>query len=264
MKRLMLLTLVAGLAAMAPRPAFADETVGDAPPAEPAISSDEDAAEDHAEHDHDQGHDHVHDHSDDDHDEVGGHSGGAHSEGAHTGEGHASDASGGGVNPIAVDVDLAFFTLIVFVALAALLRLVAWDPIMKALEAREEGIAGNIRAAEAKHDEAKALYDEHAAKVAAATDEVKAMLDEARRDAEATKAAIVDEARSAAAAEKQRAIREVEQARDSAIKHLAEESANLAIDLAAKVVRQDITQERQGEIIREAIGRLGSADPSSN
>ncbi|MEM8866147.1 MAG: hypothetical protein AAGF31_11445, partial [Planctomycetota bacterium] len=112
--------------------------------------------------------------------------------------------------------------------------------------------------------EAKALYAEHAAKVAAATDEVKAMLDEARRDAETTKATIIEEARAAADAEKQRAVREVEQARDSAIKHLAEESAHLAIDLASKVVKQDITSERQGEIVREAIGRMAAAEPSSN
>lgn len=176
----------------------------------------------------------------------------------------AEEEAAGGVNPVAVDPDLAWFTLIVFIALAALLRVVAWDPIVKALEARESNIHGEIAAAAMKHEEAKALLAEHQAKIAAATDEVKAMLDEARRDAEHTKAQIVDDARKAADAEKARAIREVEQARDAAIKHLAEESAHLAIDLASKVVKQEITAERQGEIVSEAIGRLASAEPSSN
>ena len=167
-------------------------------------------------------------------------------------------------DPLLTDPDLAIWTLIIFVALLSVLRIFAWDPIVKALAAREEGISSEIDAAAAKHEAAKALLAEHESKISAATDEVKAMLDEARRDAEATKAQIVAEARGAADAEKQRAIREVEQARDSAVKHLAEQSANLAIDLAGKVVKQEITPQRQGEIVREAIGRLGSNEPSNN
>ncbi|MEM1303776.1 MAG: F0F1 ATP synthase subunit B [Planctomycetota bacterium] len=166
------------------------------------------------------------------------------------------------MNPIAIDVDLAWFTLIVFVALAALLKFLAWQPIMDALEGRESNIAGQIAAAESKHEEAKALLAQHEAKIASAADEVRAMLEEARRDAEVTKSQIVADAQSAAEAERQRAIRDVEQARDSAIKHLAERSANLSIDLAAKVIKQDITPERQGEIVGEALNRL--ANPSTN
>jgi len=186
--------------------------------------------------------------------------------------GTTAGAHGGGnvdiaepkADPLATDPDLAIWTLIIFVTLLSVLRIFAWDPIVKALAAREDGITSEIDAAAAKHEAAKALLAEHETKIAAATDEVKAMLDEARRDAEATKAQIVEEARSAADAEKKRAIREVEQARDSAIKHLAEQSANLAIDLAGKVVQQEITPQRQGEIVREAMGRLASGEPSNN
>lgn len=167
-------------------------------------------------------------------------------------------------DPLAFDPDLAIFTFIVFIALVVLLRVVAWDPIVNALAAREEGITSEIAAAQAKHEEAKALYAEHAAKIAAATDDVKAMLDEARRDAENTKTQIIAEARAAAEAEKHRAIREVKGARDDAIKSLAEQSAHLAIDLAGKVVKQDISAERQGEIVGEAISRLAAAQPSDN
>ncbi len=177
-----------------------------------------------------------------------------------------TDHGSGGkkADPLETDVDLAWWTLFIFIGLLTVLRMTAWDPIVKALAAREDGIHANIAEAAAKHDEAKALLAEHQAKISAATDDVKAMLDEARRDAEVTKSQIIAEAKSAAEAEKQRAVREVEQARDSAIKHLAEESAHLAIDLAAKVVKQDISPERQGEIVGEAINRLASAKPSSN
>ena len=175
---------------------------------------------------------------------------------------HAAGHSGGG-GPLAVDPDLALFSLIVFGLLAAILRFTAWAPIVEGLAAREQGIANDIAAASAKHDEAKAELAKYEAKVAAAAAEVKEMLDEARRDAEATKTSIVADGQAAAKAEFDRAIRDVEQARDSAVKQLAEQSANLSIDLAKKVIQQEITPQRQGELVNEALGRIASA-PSSN
>ena len=72
------------------------------------------------------------------------------------------------------------------------------------------------------------------------------------------------EARDAADAERKRALREIELAKEGAVKGLAEHSANLAIDLATQVVRQDITQERQNEIAREALARMTAAAPNNN
>lgn len=190
----------------------------------------------------------------------------------HAGEGHESDhadhggdhSEASGPDPMVVDLDLALATLVVFIALVTLLRVVAWDPIVKALESREEGITGNIAAAEAKHEDAKRLLAEHEAKLAAAASEVKSMLEEAHRDAAATKASIIAEAQAAAEAERKRAVRDVELARDDAMKSLAEQSANLAVDLAGKIVKKEISSDRQSEMIREAIGRLGSAPTSNN
>jgi F-type H+-transporting ATPase subunit b len=183
---------------------------------------------------------------------------------AHVVAGDHEDAAEKGVDPLATDLDLAIWTLLIFVCLAVLLKKVAWGPIVKALDAREEGISDNIAAAAAKHEEAKQLLAEHQAKINAAADDVRAMLDEARRDAEVTKTRIVSEARSAADAERQRALREIDQAKEGAIKGLAEQSARLAIDLATKVVKQDITQQRQGEIVREALGLMASSDGNKN
>lgn len=169
-----------------------------------------------------------------------------------------SDSPTGEGDPLFFNPDLAFVTLIVFFCLLLVLKKLAWGPIVEALEARERGISDNIAAASAKHEEAKRLLAEHQAKIDAAAEDVREMLEEARRDAEATKTQIVAEARAAAEAERRRAVREIELAKDSAVKDLAEQSANLAVDLAGKVVRKEISQERQGEIVREALGLMGS------
>lgn len=175
--------------------------------------------------------------------------------------GHGEAAS---ANPLVVDPDLAIWTVIIFLLLLAVLWKFAWGPIVQALDAREKVVADYLAAAEAKHEEAKGLLAAHEARLAMAKDEVREMLEEARRDAEATKAQIVSEAEAAAKAHRDRAIRDVEQARDSAVRSLAETSANLAVDLAGKVVRQNLTGAQQAELVREAIGKLAASTPSKN
>jgi F-type H+-transporting ATPase subunit b len=183
---------------------------------------------------------------------------------------HADDASHGGnadagePNPLAVDLDLAIWTAVIFAALLLVLSKFAWPQITAALLAREKHITNQIAAAEAKHEEAKQLLAQHEARLAGAADEVRALLEEARRDAEHTKSQIIAEAKKAAQEESQRAVREVEQAKDAALHDLAKRSADAAIELASNVVRQQINPDRQAEIIREALGKLAANSASRN
>ncbi len=132
------------------------------------------------------------------------------------------------------------------------------------MEEREKGIEKNIADAAAKHEEAKALLAEHEAKLAETSHQVRALLEEARRDAEQTKSQIIEEAKKGAEAERERAVREVELATDAALKNLAEASANLAVDLAGKVVRTNITSEQQSQLVRDALNQLAKSSPSDN
>jgi F-type H+-transporting ATPase subunit b len=169
-----------------------------------------------------------------------------------------------GPNPLAFDPDLAVFTAIVFLLLVAILGKFAWPQITAALDERERKIADNIAAAEARHEDAKRLLAEHEAKLAAAAGEVREMLEQARRDAESTRKRIETDGQTAAKAELDRAVREIGRARDAAIEELAVSSANVAIDLARRVVRDEISPDRQKQIVREALSKLSSATPSQN
>lgn len=194
-------------------------------------------------------------------------------EGLHTTEpgpeAHPHDPAHGNASPNLENAsefrtDLAIYTFIVFLILLAILAKFAWPPINRALEEREKRIASHIAAAEAKHEEAKQLLAQHEARLASAADEVRALLEEARRDAEHTKAQIISEARQAAQAEQDRALREVHQATDVAMRQLAETSAALAVQLAGKVVQEEISAAQQDRLVREAVGRLSTTSPSEN
>jgi F-type H+-transporting ATPase subunit b len=184
-------------------------------------------------------------------------SGSVHADAPHRSE-HEPDR-----NPMAFDPDLAVFSAIVFLLLLAVLGKFAWPSIVKALDERERKIADNIAAAEARHEEAKRLLAEHEAKLGAAAGEVRALLDEARRDADHTRRRIEEEGHKAAKDELARALREIERAKDAAVQDLAVASANTAIELARKVIQEELTPEKNNQLIREAAAKL-AAQPSDN
>jgi F-type H+-transporting ATPase subunit b len=176
---------------------------------------------------------------------------------------HEADA-GGEPNPLAFRTDLALWTLLVFLVLFGLLSYFAWPQIAAALDERERKIADNIAAAEARLVDAQKVLAEHEKKLAAAAGEVRELLEEARRDAEHTRRSIEAKGHQAAQDELARALREIDRAKDGAIQHLAEASANVAIDLARKVVRDQLTPQTQSQLVREALGKLTAVTPSKN
>ncbi|MEX0938874.1 MAG: F0F1 ATP synthase subunit B [Pirellulales bacterium] len=182
--------------------------------------------------------------------------------------GHAAESAGehgaASTNPISLDPDLAIFTLIIFLVVLGILWKFAWGPISEALDQREKAIADNIQAAVDKHDEAKLMLAQYEKRLASAADEVRELLEEARRDAEHTKTEIIAEAKAAAQAEHDRSMREVRGATDAALKELAETSATLAVDLAGKIVREKLTAEDQSRLVRDMLAKLPNTQPSKN
>lgn len=179
-------------------------------------------------------------------------------------EGADHGAHHGDPNPLTFDPDLALFTGLVFVLLIIVLGKFAWPQISLALVEREKRIEDNITAAEKMHADAKGLLAQHEAKLALAADEVRALLEEARRDAESTKTQIVAEAKKAADAERDRAIRDVQRAADHAMQDIAEKIANQSVKLAGMIVQQNITPDQQSKLVRDALSQLSAAQPSKN
>ena len=194
----------------------------------------------------------------------------AEQEGMHTDEhaDHAHEAHIGAPETVAgpdeIKGDLAVWTFVVFLLLLGILWRFAWGPIVAGLEKREHRIAENIAAAERSNAEAKRLLGDYERKLAASQDEVRAIIDEARRDAEHTQQEILAKARLDAQAERDRSLREIETARDQALKDLGERSANLAVDLAGKIVRAQLNPADHTRLIEEAMARFPQGAPSKN
>ncbi|MEX2140470.1 MAG: F0F1 ATP synthase subunit B [Pirellulales bacterium] len=177
---------------------------------------------------------------------------------------HGAEGAHGSPNPLGFDPDLAIWTAVVFVVLFLVLKKFAWKPIAHALEERERAIENNIAKAEGAAAEARAMLADYEQRLAGASDEVRAMLEEARRDAEHTKQEIVTEARVAAREEHGRVMRDINTAKDQALKELAERSTNIAVDLAGKIVQAQLNKADHAALVQDAMNRLVVAKPSAN
>ncbi len=166
-------------------------------------------------------------------------------------------------DPAELKGDLAIWSFAVFLILMLLLTKFAWKPIMEGLDKRERGIAESIAATQRANDEAKSMLASYERRLAEAADEVRGMLEEARRDAEATKQTIVAEARKAADDEQARAKREIGLATDDALSRIAERAGELAVDVAGKFIRQKLTADDQQQLIRDSVASIRSK-PSVN
>ena len=162
-------------------------------------------------------------------------------------------------DPLSISTDLALWTLIVFVVLLVVLRKFAWGPIIGGLEKRESTIADHIAEAERNHLEAKRLLSQHEQKLNEAAAEVRELMEQARREAEQARQAILAEAKQGADAERTRALHDIEAAADQAMESLAERSAQLAVELAGKILKSKLTSEDHDRLIQEAISKFPKA-----
>ena len=157
------------------------------------------------------------------------------------------------LSPVEFRADTALWTGVVFVGLILLLGRFAVKPIMEALDAREKSVADNIASAEAANLEAKNTLKQYQQKLDDARDEVRGILDTARKDAQRNADGIIEKAKEAAQLEAQRAQKDIEAQTDLALQQLAEQSASLATRLAGKMIRAEIKPENHRDLIQTAL-----------
>ncbi len=175
----------------------------------------------------------------------------AHGEATHGGDGHGDKPA-----LLQFDPGAAIWTIIVFITLLIVLRLAAWKPILRVLTAREEFIEKSIANAKAEREEAEKLLGEYKAQLDKARLEATAIVEEGRRDAGVLGRRIQEEARQEAEEIAARARREIELARDTAIKELYDKTAELAVHVAAGIIRKELSPEDHRGFVADSLKRM--------
>lgn len=178
-------------------------------------------------------------------------------------------AEGGGQGASALitpEIGLMFWTLVTFLILLVLLAKFAWGPILKAMNAREDGIRGEIDNARKEREEAQRLLDEHRALLNQARKERAEAVEAGRRDAERLKADILEDARKQREQLVQSAQVQIDAGLRQARSELKGEAADLAIRAAGKLIGSSLDNATQRKLVEDYLAdleRLGSGSDGS-
>jgi F-type H+-transporting ATPase subunit b len=170
------------------------------------------------------------------------------------------DAHGGEkVNILSPRFDLGIWSIVVFVFLLLVLRKTAWGPMLDGLKKREESIRADIAEAQRVRDEAQQIRGQLQAEMDRAQDKVRALLDDARRDAQRSTDDMLAKARADIQTERERLHREMELAKDQALQELWTQTAQLATLVSAKAIRRQLGEEDHRRLVDDAIAELRQA-----
>lgn len=151
---------------------------------------------------------------------------------------------------------LIFWTIVTFAVLLGVLWKFAWNPILGALEAREQAIQRTIDDAERLQAQAEAVLEEHKARLAEARAEGNRLLDEARRAGERMKSEIMEKARADAGQVIERAQRQLELETEKALQTVRFRAADMALEAAERVLERSLTDADHRRLAEEAIAEI--------
>ncbi len=152
--------------------------------------------------------------------------------------------------------DLCIFTLIVFGLLFFILSWFAWPKISEGLAKREAVITAARDEAVLAKKESESIREQLKAEMAVGQDKIRAMMDEARRDADALRVKEKEAGVAEATAERKRALADIETAKQQALSEIQSQAIQLASMMSTKAVRRSITADDHSRLLAESLDEL--------
>lgn len=169
-------------------------------------------------------------------------------------------AGGGEENIFSGNLGNAVWTLLIFGTVLFFLGKFAWGPLLEALQQREKFIRDSLAEAKKDREDASAQLQGYSTKLDEARAEATAIVEEGRRDAEAVKARIEEETREESRKTLERAKAEIDLAKQAAIKELYTSSANLATDMASRILQKELSAEERDALVARSLDDLERVD----
>jgi len=146
-----------------------------------------------------------------------------------------------------------------FLLLIFLVKKYAWGNITSILDARAEKITNDIDEAEAARKKAEELAAKREAELAGSRQEATTILETAKETAEKNKAHILSEANQEALRLKEKAQLEISQNKEEAMNSIKGDVADITVNLAGKLLSQQLDSEGHRQLIDRYLNELGDA-----
>jgi len=157
---------------------------------------------------------------------------------------------------VSVNPGLIIWTIVTFLLLVFVLGKFGWKPIISALEGREKNISDALADAENQRLEAERILEQYKDTIAKAESEARDIIQGARETSEQLRR----ETEASARVESQRMLdqarREIQGAKEAALREIRDVVADLAVEAAGKIVQEHLDPERHRKMIDDMIVRL--------
>ncbi|HFU4376698.1 TPA: F0F1 ATP synthase subunit B [Streptococcus suis] len=144
-----------------------------------------------------------------------------------------------------------------FAILIGLIRLFAWDRITGIFEERANKIANDIDAAEEKLTAASNLVQQREQELVQGRVEGQKIIQDAVERSKLEKKRVLEQAEVEIQALKQKAQMEIDAEKREAQENLRVQVAELAVDLAGKIILEDLDQQAHSNLIDRYLDKLG-------
>lgn len=154
------------------------------------------------------------------------------------------------------DVSMVVLTWVTFLVLSVVLYKFAWNPILKALDAREALLRRSVAEADRIKEELARIHETRQQFIREAEKKSREIISEARKAATLASAGIQRKAGEEANILLANARRDIREETEKARIILREESAQLAVDLAAKLIEKNLDTDANRKFIHKLIAEV--------
>jgi len=167
------------------------------------------------------------------------------------------------MNPLAQpDPGLYVWTIITFLLLLVVFNKLAWQPLKRVLETREELIRKSLDDAQKAKQELARLHVESQKILTEARVQADKILSETRSDANRLRDELKQKAQSEAAGIVKNAERQIEMETARALQQIRTEAVDLSVALASKLLQRNLTKEDNERLIEETFRQIEARKPS--
>jgi F-type H+-transporting ATPase subunit b len=154
------------------------------------------------------------------------------------------------------DPGLYIWTILTFLGLLVLLKLIAWGPLLTALDNRQQTIRKSLDDAQLAKQELERLQQESAQIIRQARVEADAIISQGRTDAERLREDLRQKAKAESEGIVKNAERQIQLETTRAVQQIRREAIDLSVMIASKIIQKNLTKEDNERLIEDALKQV--------
>lgn len=150
--------------------------------------------------------------------------------------------------------------LIAFLIILVVLQKLVWPSVLEMMEKRQAKIQSDLEAAERSKLQAAEEARSYEAKILDAHHEADAIVAKAKKEAEEVRSAVLAKAQREAADIIAKAHGAVDSERHKAMIELSSSVVDLSVEIASKIIGNDLSEEEQRRLAEKYLAEVGKSD----